>query len=109
VIGANPVVHIEALGVAAVGPRHDVRGAKQRRLANASERAAAAPVIHQGFAENILTDPLDYQPLGLRRSRQAGGLYLESGERRVRQADGELVDAIKRGVQLREGGEHESR
>ena len=82
---------VEALLVAAVGPGHDVRGAQQRRIGDAGERAATAPVIHQGIAEDVLADALDHQPLGLGGSRKARRLGVKARERRVGQADGELV------------------
>jgi hypothetical protein len=82
------VVDIKALFIGALGPWHDMRGAQQRRLRNAGERATAAPVVHQGIAENVLADALDDQPLGLGRLRQGGDLGAKARKRRVRQADG---------------------
>jgi hypothetical protein len=61
-----------------------VRGAQQCRLGDAGERAAAAPVSHQGFAEDILSDALDDEPLGFGRLRQPFDLRVKSFERRLR-------------------------
>ncbi len=94
------VVHVEALRVVAVGPGHDVRGAQERWLGYAGERTAAAPIIHEGVAKQILSDALDDEAFGLGRSRQLGGLGAEAQERRVGQADGKLVDAVERGMKL---------
>jgi hypothetical protein len=58
--------------------------------------------VHERIAEYVLADALDDQPLGFRRSRQPSGLDLEPPEGRVGQADGKLVDAIKRGMELRQ-------
>jgi class 3 adenylate cyclase len=46
-------MHVEALCVGAIGPRHDVGRTKQGPLGNAGERATAAPVVH--LAGKILT------------------------------------------------------
>src|SRR5579863_173031 len=67
------VVHVEALYIVAFGPRNDVGGAQQSRIADAGDRAAASPVVDQGAAEDVLTDALDDEPLGLGGLRQAGG------------------------------------
>src|ERR1039458_4023576 len=105
----EPVVHVEALRVGAVGPRYDVGSPEQPGLGYAGHRAAAAPIIHQGIAEYVLADPLDYHPFGLGRSGEIGRLGLEAIERSLRQARGELVDTVERCVQLRKVCEHKSR
>ena len=87
---------VKALFISAIGPRNDVRGAKQRRLCDARQRTATAPVIHEGLAENILANALDHQPLGFSGLRQPYRLEAKTREWRVGQADGKLVDAIER-------------
>ena len=91
---------VEALLIVAVRPWHDVRGAQERGLSDASNRTAAAPIVHEGIAEQILSDALDDQPLCLRRPRQFGGLGAKAQERRIRQTHSELVSAIERGMEL---------
>jgi hypothetical protein len=76
----QPVVHVEALGVAAIGPRDDMGGAEQSRFGNAGHRAAATPVGHQSVSENVLADTLDYQAFGLGGARKARNLGLEAIE-----------------------------
>ena len=94
---------VEALLVVAVGPGHDVGRAQQRRIGDAGQRAPAIPVVRQGVSEYILADALDHPALGLGCPRKICGLGLEAVERRLGQAHGELVDAVERGVQLRDG------
>ena len=74
----QPVVDVEPLLVVAVGPGHDVRGAQQRGFGDAGERAAAAPIIHQGIPEHVLPNALDHQALGLGGAREARGLGVEA-------------------------------
>jgi hypothetical protein len=105
----EPVVHVEALHVRAIGPWHNVGGSEQRWLGDAGDWAAAAPVIHQGVSKNVLADALDHQPLGFGRSGKIGCLGLEAIKWRFRQAHRELVDTIERGVQLTEVREHKGR
>lgn len=101
------VVDIQTLLVFAIGPRHDVRGAEQRRLGDACQRAAAAPIIHQRFAEDVLANALNHQPLGLCTLRQVFRLDAKARKRSVGQADGKLINAIKRRMQLAQSGKEE--
>jgi hypothetical protein len=100
-------VHIEPLRVIAFGPGHDVGGTQQGGIGDAGDRAAGAPIIHQGRAEDVLADALDDEPLGLGRLRQVGGLCAKPGEQRIGKADAELVDAVERGMERGEGVEVE--
>ena len=57
---------VETLGVGfALGPRNDVGGTEERGVADAGERTAALPVVHEAGAEDVLTDALDDESLGL--------------------------------------------
>ena len=100
---------VEALLVVAVRPGDDMGGAQQRRIGDAGQRAPAIPVIHQGGAEHVLADALDHPALGLGGAGKICGLGLEAVERRLGQAHRQLVDAIQRGMQLLDRGEHEGR
>ena len=77
-------MHIEPLRVVAFGPRDDVGGPQQLRIGDAGDRAAAALIIHQRSAEDVLADALDDEPLGLGRLRQTGNLRAKTGERASR-------------------------
>ena len=103
------VVHIETLRVVAIGPRHDVGGTQQGGIGDAGDRAAAAPVIDQRGAENVLADALNDEPLGLGRLRQACGLRAKPGERGVGKADAELIHAVERGMEYGQAAEFEGR
>ena len=60
------VVDIQSLVVAsAVRPSNDVTGSEQRFIANASERAAPAPIIQQCSAEIALPYPFLDDPIEL--------------------------------------------
>src|SRR5579883_380289 len=97
------VMDVEALRIArAVRPADDVRGAQQRPLGDAGERAAALPIVEQRVAEDVLPDTLHDEPLRLGRARQPCGFRFEPGERRRRQADAEPVNAIERGIERRQ-------
>ena len=91
-------MYVEALRVGAICPRYDVGCAQQRRLSNPGERTAAAPVVHQRIAEQVLSDAQDNHAFGLGRAGKVGRLGLEAIERRLWQAHGEPVDTIECGV-----------
>src|SRR5690606_26070203 len=56
------VVDVEALVVGgAVLPGHDVGGAQEGLVADAGERTAAAPVLEQGRAKEVLAEALNQQ------------------------------------------------
>ena len=95
------IVHIEPLRVVALGPRQDVGGAQQGGVGNADDRAAAAPVIHQRSAEDVLADALDDEALDLGDLRQAGDASAKSAERCLGQADAQPVNPVERGVERR--------
>lgn len=78
--------------VSAFAPGNDVRSTEERGIGDAGERAAALPVVHEAGAENVLSDPLDDEPLDLGAFRELCCLVMEGFQRRVRKAGGKLVN-----------------
>jgi hypothetical protein len=46
-----------------------VTGAQKLGLVDPGDWAPPAPIVHEAFAENVLTDPLHDEPLDLRFAR----------------------------------------
>lgn len=97
------IVHVEPFIVSALRPGPDMRGAKQFRFSDPREWAATAPVLEEGFAEDVLPDALDRQPLGLGGARKPSDSGPITPQRRVGQADCELVDGVDRRMKCRQG------
>ena len=76
--------------------------AEEIRHVEAGDRAAAVPVLQQAAAEDVLTDSLDHQALGFRRSRQVRGFGLEDMKQPVWKRARELERAAQ---QAMEGGD----
>lgn len=69
-------MEVEALAVAiAGGPRLDVAGAQEFRLAGAE--AAAVPTFHQALAKDLLADALNDEALSFGRVRQVARFRLK--------------------------------
>ena len=75
-----------------------MRGAQKCGLCDTSEQAAAAPVIHQGIPENILTLRwTTSRSVSVVRGKPAV-LTWNRGSGKSGKADGKLVNAVERGV-----------
>src|SRR5690606_6154840 len=102
------VVDVEALVVVgAVLPGHDVGGAQEGLVADAGERTAAAPVLEQGRAKEVLAEALNQQALGLGPARQLRGFGAKAPERRIGQADPEAIDEGEGFIELAQALEEE--
>jgi len=91
-------------------PWFDVARSQERRVADASDRAAVAPVVEQSGAEDILADAPDDEAFGLGSSAHGLGRDLEGAQGFVRQGAGQpsnLGDEVMKGrrVGYREGVE----
>lgn len=94
------VEDIEALGIGrAIGPCLDVAGTQELRLVDSGDWAPPAPIIDEALTKNILTDPLDDKPLGLRIASQARDLFLKIKQRFRRKRKSQTVEAIDQRVE----------
>src|SRR5690606_13745509 len=102
------VVDVEALVVVgAVLPGHDVGGSQEGLVADAGERTAAAPVLEQGRAKEVLAEALNQQALGLGPAWQLRGFGAKAPERRIGQADPEAIDEGEGFIELAQALEEE--
>lgn len=100
------VMHVQPGGVRpAMFPGNDVGSPQQVWIADAGEGAAALPVLHEAGAENVLTDALNHQPLGLSCAGQATNLSRKLLQRRIGEAGGEGIDPWQHSIEGAKVGE----
>lgn len=96
----EPIVHVEPLGVA-VAVRPWLRMARPQQLGNGetSDGASTLPEIDEAGAEDVLSDALDHNPLGLGGGRKPPCTLPEgverSGGERARELEGTLQQPME--------------
>src|SRR5690606_26384595 len=88
----------------AVGPWLDMTRSQEIRHGETSDGAAPLPEVEEPLAEQVLSDALDDEALGLGRPRQRSDLLLERVEELVRKCLRKLEGAPQEPVQRRHIG-----